>query len=147
MEERNSYTSLIVGGVFVLFLLITLLLSVRTIDAGEVGVVTRWGKVTGRTLNPGANMVIPWVESVLKYETKKVIYETASQEGQKGSKADYKDFPVDTNTKDGQRVDIYYTIRFSVDPTQAGWIAQNIGSQDALVEKVVKTESRIWARN
>ncbi len=134
-------------GFLALFGLLTLLLGFRTIDAGEVGVVTRFGQVTGRTLSPGANFITPWLEGVLTYDTKKVTYETTIAEKQKESKADYKDYPVDTNTADGQPVDIYYTIRFSVDPTKANWVAQNIGSQEALVEKIVKTESRIWARN
>ncbi len=123
------------------------MLSFKTISAGEVGVVTRLGKVTGRTLHPGANIVVPWIDGVMRYNTKKVIYETTTGEKQKGSDADYKDYPVDTNTQDGQQVDIFYTIRFNVDPTKAGWIAQNVGSQEAVVEKIVKTESRIWARN
>jgi len=147
-EERNpNYFK--IGGLIALtlFVLLTLLLGVRTVDAGEVGVITRFGKVTGRTLEPGAHIVMPWIDGVLRYDTKKVIYETATEEGQKGSNADFKDFPVDTNTKDGQRVDIFYTVRFSVDPGQAGWIAQNVGTQNGLVEKIVKTESRIWARN
>jgi len=150
-EERNNQLGFKVKGVALVLLLgfifITLLLGIRTVDAGEVGVVTRFGKVTGRTLEPGAHLVAPWIDGVLRYDTKKVIYETTTEEKQKGSQADYKDYPVDTNTKDGQRVDVYYTVRFSVDSTQAGWVAQNVGSQNALVEKIVKTESRIWARN
>jgi regulator of protease activity HflC (stomatin/prohibitin superfamily) len=140
--RKLAGTLLILG-----FILLSALLGIRTIDAGEVGVVTRFGKVTGRTLEPGAHIVMPWVDGVMKYNTKKVIYETTTAEKQEGSDADYKDFPVDTNTEDGQQVDIFYTVRFSIDPTQAGWIAQNIGSQEGLVEKIVKTESRIWARN
>ena len=148
MERDNIGKSFLAAVIIGLgFLLLTLLLAFRTIDAGEVGVVTRFGKVTGRTLNPGASMVVPWVDSVMKYDTKKVIYETTTEEKQKGSDADYKDYPVDTNTEDGQQVDIFYTVRFSVDPTKAGWVVQNIGAQEALVEKIVKTESRIWARN
>ncbi len=131
----------------VVFLGLGFLLGFRTIDSGEVGVVTKFGKVTGRVLEPGAHTVTPFIEGVSRYNTKKVTYETSTAEKQKNSDADYKDFTVDTNTEDGQPVDIAYTVRFSVDPTKATWIAQNIGGQDALVEKIVKTESRIWARN
>jgi len=138
------------GGVLIVLfalLLVAFLFSFRMVKPGSVKVVTRFGRVTGRTLEPGASFVIPFAEKTLTYNTKKVIYETTSEEKQKGSEADYKDYPVDTNTQDGQQVDIFYTIRFSIDPTQAIWVAQNIGSEQALVEKVVKTESRIWARN
>jgi len=130
-----------------LVIILFLFLSFRVVRAGEIGVVTRFGRVTGRVLRPGANIIIPVFEATSSYNTKKIIYETAERDKQQVSDADYKDYPVDTNTEDGQQVDIFYTIRFSIDPTKAAWIAQNIGSETALVEKVVKTESRIWARN
>ena len=130
-----------------LFLLVVLISSVRIINAGEVAVVTRLGKVTGKVLSPGPHLIIPFIEGTKSYNTKKIIYETTTVDKQSGSLADYKDFPVDTNTEDGQQVNIFYTVRFSVDPTKAAWVAQNIGSENGLVEKIVKTESRIWARN
>jgi regulator of protease activity HflC (stomatin/prohibitin superfamily) len=136
-------TIAVIGG----FFLLATLLGVQTVDSGEVAVVTQFGRVTGRVLEPGAHIITPFIEGTLYYNTKKVTYETATEEKQKNSNADYKDFTVDTNTEDGQPVDVAYTIRFSVDPTKASWIAQNIGNQTALVEKIVKTESRIWARN
>lgn len=131
----------------VIVVIFLLLLAFRMVQAGEVGVVTRFGKVTGRVLDPGAHFIIPIVERVSGYNTKKIIYETTTDEKRGTSLADYKDSPVDTNTEDGQQVDIFYTVRFSIDPTKAAWIAQNIGSENGLVEKIVKTESRIWARN
>lgn len=130
---------------FIVFVL--LLLSIKIVSAGEVSVVVRLGKVTGRVLDPGAHLIIPVIENTKSYNTKKIIYETSTIDKQKVSEADYKDYPVDTNTEDGQQVNIFYTVRFNVDPTKADWIAQNIGSEIALVEKIVKTESRIWARN
>jgi regulator of protease activity HflC (stomatin/prohibitin superfamily) len=130
-----------------IIIIVLFLLSIRIISAGEVSVVTRFGRVTGRVLDPGAHLIIPLVESTKSYNTKKIIYETSTADKQKASEADYKDYPVDTNTEDGQQVNIFYTVRFSIDSTKASWVAQNIGSEIALVEKVVKTESRIWARN
>ena len=130
-----------------LLILGSVLLGVRIVEPGTVHVVVRMGRVTGRTLSPGLNYVVPFIEKTLTYNTKLVTYETAIAEKQRTSDADYVDYPVDTNTLDGQPVDIAYTIRFSVDPTMATWIAQNIGNEHSLVEKIVKTESRIWARN
>jgi len=129
-----------------LFLLIVVA-TIETVDAGTVKVVKRFGAVTGRVLDPGVSFIIPFVENTVTYNTKKVIYETTTEDKQKGSEADYKDYPVDTNTSDGQQVDIFYTIRFSIDSTMANFVAQNLGSENALVDKIVKTESRIWARN
>lgn len=122
-------------------------MSFRTVSAGTIAVVTRFGQVTGRVLYPGANFIMPVLERTLYYNTKKITYETSPSDKKGLSTADYRDIPVDTNTEDGQPVDIAYTIRFSVDPVKATWVAQNIGSEEALVEKIVKTESRVWARN
>ncbi len=137
----------VVFGIIGLIVVINLFSSFRVVQAGEVEVVKRFGRVTGKRLDPGLHWIIPFADSTANLPTRKLIYETTSKEKQEGSQADYQDFPVDTNTSDGQQVDIYYTVRFSVDPLKASWVIQNIGSIDALVERIVKTESRIWIRN
>lgn len=121
------------------------LTSLRLVKAGTVKVVTRFGRVTGRMLRPGAHFIIPLAEGTITYNTKKVTYE-ASNEPQR-SKATYTDIPVDTTTLDGQQIELNYTARFSIDPTKAGWIANNIGTEADIVEKIVKTDTRIHARN
>jgi regulator of protease activity HflC (stomatin/prohibitin superfamily) len=131
-------------GVLILILLFT---AVRSVATGTVQVVTSFGRVTGRVLKPGLNTIFPIAESTLTYNTKKIIYETTSEDKLHRSNADYRDDPVDTNTKDGQQVNIYYTVRFSVDPEKVTWVAQHVGNETDLVEKIVKTDSRIWARN
>ena len=142
----NFEAIVIMVGVFIIGCVVLLASTFVTVKAGTVKVITQWGKVTGRVLEPGFNMKVPFVENTITYSTKKVTYETATEANQKNSEADYNDYPVDTNTNDGQQVDIFYTIRFSVDPTLADDIAQKIGSENALVEKIVKTESRVWVR-
>lgn len=134
-------------GIALLLILLPTLLGFRTVDAGEIKVVTRFGATTGKILEPGAHFIFPIIEGTKTLTTRNVIYETTTGEKQQGSNADFKDFPVDTNTSDGQRVDIYYTIRFSIDPLKGVSVINTYGSQEALVEKVVKTESRIWTRN
>ena len=119
--------------------------SVRIVKAGTVQVVTRFGKVTGRLLRPGAHFLIPIAEGTIVYNTKKVTYEASSEPGR--SRATYTDIPVDTTTNDGQQIEINYTVRFSVDPVKAGWVANNIGTEIDVVEKIVKTDTRIHARN
>lgn len=52
-------------------LLITLLTGVRMVGTGEVGVVTQYGKVTGRELDEGISLVLPWgLNSVTIYDIK-----------------------------------------------------------------------------
>ena len=119
--------------------------SFRIVKAGTIKVVTRFGRVTGRMLRPGAHFIIPIAEGTITYNTKKVTYEASNDP--KRSKANYTDIPVDTTTLDGQQIELNYTARFSIDPTKAGWIANNIGTEADIVEKIVKTDTRIHARN
>ena len=132
---------------FITFILIFILLisSFKIVSAGTVKVVTRFGRVTGRMLNPGAHFILPLAESTITYNTKKVTYEASGQP--KSSGATYTDLPVDTTTKDGQQIEINYTVRFSIEPKKAGWIANNIGTEADVIEKIVKTDTRIHARN
>ena len=147
MNENSLFNALIKMGTFLIICLVITFAGIRTVSAGTIKVVTRMGRVTGRVLEPGAHMIIPFMDGTTTLSTKKVIYETTTAEKQNGSDADYHDYPVDTNTSDGQQVDIFYTVRFSTDPTKATWVVQNIGSEENLVTKIVTTESRIWARN
>jgi regulator of protease activity HflC (stomatin/prohibitin superfamily) len=132
---------------FIILVLIFVLLvsSFKVVSAGTVKIVTRFGKVTGRMLNPGAHFILPLAESTITYNTKKVTYEASSQP--KNSGATYTDLSVDTTTKDGQQIEINYTVRFSIEPKKAGWIANNIGTEADVIEKIVKTDTRIHARN
>lgn len=126
--------------------LIVFMIAYEPVGAGEVRVVRKFGK-TNRTLHPGLNWINPFTEDTVKLTTKLVIYETTSGEKQKDSFADYKDYPVDTNTSDGQQVDIYYTIRFAIDGFKAEDVVNRVGNMDNVVERIVKTESRIKLRN
>lgn len=61
----------VVAGLIFFILLITLLSSMRSVGTGEVGVVTRYGKVTGRELSEGLSWVQPWgVNNVTVYSVK-----------------------------------------------------------------------------
>ena len=153
MSDKESSIVSMLGGILLIVIVLTILVgpfafisAFESVEAGTVRVITRFGGTTGRVLSPGASWKAPFIEGATILSTKKVIYETTTKENQKGSEADYKDYPVDTNTSDGQSVNIFYTVRFSVDSTKAVWIVQNIGDEQSLVEKIVKTESRIWVR-
>lgn len=120
--------------------------SFRTVDSGEVAVVTRFGAVTGRVLEPGAHFISPFIDGTKVINTKFLLYETMKPQDIENSGSDYKDGQVDTNTNDGQPVDIFYTIRFSIDPTKVTEVVEEFGSEEALVDKIVRAESRSVAR-
>ena len=114
------------------------------VSYGSVGLVTRFGAVTGRIMQPGLNWKMPLIESVVGYRTQEIIYQTV---GEAESRAAYDDYPTDTTTADGQQIILKYSIRFRIDPQRVNWIANNIGDERDVVEKVVKFHSRILARN
>ncbi len=138
-----SCSVLIVAGVVFLALILASSSYVQ-IQYGTVGVVTRFGAVTGRLMQPGLNWKMPLIDGVERYRTQEIIYQTV---GEAESQAEYVDYPTDTTTADGQQIILKYSIRFRIDPTRVGWIANNIGDERDVVEKVVKFHSRILARN
>lgn len=119
--------------------------SMVQVEAGTIAAVTRFGEVTDEIFEPGLNWKTPFVEGVRTYNTQKITYETSDHP--ETSEATYTDYPVDTTTKDGQQVSIRYTVRFAVDPSKVQWVANNVGTEKDIVEKVVKTDSRIQTRN
>ncbi len=149
MHERDAgkWVFKRVGAAVLVFIgLMIPLNTVVTVDAGTVGVVKQFGRVTGRVMQPGLNAKIPLVDSVIAYNTMEIVYETSPAEKMEGSKATYKDYHVDTTTQDGQQIDVSYSVRFRVEGDRAAWIANNLGNEVNLVEKVVKFHSRILAR-
>lgn len=74
-EENDSGTGLFIAGlvgviILIIIGVITFFWSFTAVGTGEVGVVTAWGKVTGRELNEGVSWITPWVDDVTKYDIK-----------------------------------------------------------------------------
>lgn len=137
-------TKIIIG--VVVFIVVLVLLNVFVVvQAGNVRVLTQFGRTVGVTFNPGIHMKVPFIQNTVNYSTRQVTYETS--DFPETSRANYPDFTVDTTSLDGQQIQLKYTIRFSIDAKQAEWILNNIGTMDNLVEKVVKTEARSLSRN
>jgi regulator of protease activity HflC (stomatin/prohibitin superfamily) len=135
-----------------------------SVNYGSVAIVTRFGKIVGDPINPGLHFKIPFVDNVVTYKTQKLIYETVDTSvynqnqnynsdvfsrtnGIKAQESGYQDVAIDTTTKDGQQISVRYTVRFSINPAKIEDIANTIGTEIDVVDKIVKTESRIWARN
>lgn len=60
-----------ISGVIALLLLITLFSSMESVGTGKIGVVTNYGKVTGRELSEGLSWIAPWgIESATEYDIK-----------------------------------------------------------------------------
>lgn len=60
-----------IGMAILVFLFITLITGIKMVGTGQVGVVTMYGKVTGRELDEGLSFVLPWgIEKVAIYDIK-----------------------------------------------------------------------------
>jgi len=136
---------IIVGVIIFIVVLVILINSFVIVQAGNVQVLTQFGKTVGVTFNPGIHIKIPFVQNTVNYSTRQVTYETS--DFPETSNANYTDYAVDTTSLDGQQINVKYTIRFGIDGKKAEWILNNIGTMDQLVEKVVKTQARSLSRN
>ncbi|GAB4565285.1 MAG: SPFH domain-containing protein [Anaerolineae bacterium] len=144
----NWRSALISGLVafLVIFGTLGLLDSYTQVQYGTVAVVTQFGRVVG-VFKPGLNWKLPFIQDVIVYRTQEIIYETVDPAELQVSRADYKDVEVDTATSDGQQIRARYTVRFFIEPDRATDIAEKLGPEDRVVEKVVKAASRVHVRN
>jgi len=68
---KSKRNKIIIATVVALFLIITFFTAVRIVGTGQVGVVTQYGRVTGRELTEGLSFVAPWgVNNVTVYDIK-----------------------------------------------------------------------------
>jgi len=100
----------IILGIVIFF--IFLFGSFRSINAGEVGVKTRFGKVIGTQLNEGLNFKLPIVEKITKINVKVNKYEIT------GSGA----------SKDLQDVSIAVAVNYNVNADKATDLFKNVGT-------------------
>ena len=111
---------LTVSLVFIGIIVRAIINSFTTVDAGERGVVVRWGAFEGRVFEPGLHIVVPIAENVVKMDVRSNKFSLESSEAY---------------SKDLQVVKIESALLYQIDPAQVGNIYQEIGT--ALEEKVI----------
>jgi regulator of protease activity HflC (stomatin/prohibitin superfamily) len=117
------------------------------VEAGTVAVVKQFGDVI-TVFEPGLNFKIPFVQETVVYRTQEIIYETRAEIQTGESRAGlYLDTEVDTATSDGQQISARFTVRFRIDGRRATNILVNLGTEQEVVEKVVKANARVRVRN
>jgi regulator of protease activity HflC (stomatin/prohibitin superfamily) len=149
MAKRSGLAgAVIIVGVVALSAFIVFMSSYTQIDYGTVGMVTRFGRITNQVMRPGLNWKLPFVDKVVVYHTQEMVYVTEEDPaGYRPQEGMYQDYPTSTSTADGQQITIRYSVRFRIDPQQVTRIAEQIGDEEQVVEKVVKFHTRILARN
>jgi regulator of protease activity HflC (stomatin/prohibitin superfamily) len=147
--DKQKQTKLGMSAMFVIIAAVAILSSsIYTVKYGSVAVITRFQKIESGVKHPGLHFKVPFIDQVLTYRTQKIVYETTNVDPYSGaSNADYQDYAVDTTTQDGQQVSITYTLRFSIDPAEVRSIANTLGTEKEVVEKIIKAETRIKARS
>lgn len=138
-----------IAGVLVVLLMIIGVFSIRTIDVGQSCVWVRFGKVIGEA-KPGIQLVNMFNEKAC-YPRQSMLFQTAADvtgDGKVDSDADYKDFPVEIKTSDGQSALVEFNLKFHVQPVCAVTIRENIASNtEDLVIRVVNNFSRSIPRD
>ena len=139
MEKEN----LIAIGIAVLVSLVFIFSGalIKVIPAGQVGVVFNlFGGVEKRILNEGVNFIIPVVESVTVYDSRKTSYNFTDnyEEGNVGQS-------IKCQTNDGQQVDIDVTVIAHLDKANTWKLHQDLGRDYA--EKLIVPQTRSIFRN
>jgi regulator of protease activity HflC (stomatin/prohibitin superfamily) len=114
--------------------------AVKQIEAGEVGVQKLFGKVDGKILESGLNVVNPMVE-VTTFDIKTQNY-TMSATHEEGDKSG--DDAIRVLTSDGLEVIIDLTVLYSIIPSKAPTILQEIGVdyKNIIVRPITRTKIR-----
>ncbi len=127
-----------VGYVFIgLALMFTAMSSIRIIEAGEGGVITRVGAITDREVKPGILLMIPFVESLHRYNVQVQVIEFTD---------------LEAASTELQAINITGALNYRLNPEAIPWLFQNVGSQGDLERKFLiksltdslKTELPDW---
>ncbi|MBN6739169.1 prohibitin family protein [Acidithiobacillus sp. MC6.1] len=126
LNIRNHWKSLGLGaGIFVAVLaaliLISLFGSVFTIGPGQRGVLMTWGAVQPGVLQPGLHFKVPFMQSVVKMSVRI-----------KKSQA-----PETAASKDLQDVETTTAVNWNLQPQDAEWIYEHVGTEKSLVQRVI----------
>ena len=105
----------------VLVVVVALIGSTKTIRQGEVGVVTRFGKATGREMEAGLNWKAPFIDSVVRMDTKIKKVDAEASAG----------------TKDLQVVTTKVALNYHINSSDASDIFSQLGDDDRLYETVI----------
>ncbi|MEZ0542582.1 prohibitin family protein [Fibrella arboris] len=124
----------------ILVILGALTASIRQIDAGQVGVVSLFGKVTDLVLMPGLNFVNP-LATVTEFDVKTQNY-TMSADIDEGEKRG--DDAIRVLTADGLEVVVDLTVLYRVIQADAPRIYREIGTDynEKIVRPVTRTRIR-----
>lgn len=110
LDKKQRMIFIIVG--VVVLLLVFIFLSFNTIDSGEIGLKTRFGKITDSSLKEGINFKLPLVERIIKVNIK----------------VQKSEMKIESSTKDLQTVNTSVAVNYRVDVDNAPSLYRQVGN-------------------
>ena len=101
----------IVIPILIIFAIITIFSSFKTIKSGEVGLKVRFGKIVNTSLQEGFNLKIPYIEKIVKVNVKVQKVELTTE----------------SSSKDLQTIQTLLAVNYNVDKEQATTLYKNVG--------------------
>lgn len=95
------------------FALMTLFSSFTTVKSGEVGLKTRFGKITKSTISEGMNLKVPYIEKIVKVNIK----------------VQKEEMKIESSTKDLQIVNTTVAVNYRIDSSKTTELYKEVGSR------------------
>lgn len=108
MKEKT----LTILSIIIIMILVLFFCSFRTIKSGEIGLKTRFGKITETSLKEGINFKVPFVEKIIKVNIK----------------VQKAEMNIEGSTKDLQIVNTSVAVNYRIDPNKAPSLYKQVGN-------------------
>ncbi|MDB9373733.1 prohibitin family protein [Nodularia sphaerocarpa] len=120
LDNRFQYGFYIAGGIFILFLAITIR-PFAIVNAGERGVLMRFGKVQDQVLGEGIHPIMPIVTSVKRLNVR----------------VQQNTFKSDAASKDLQTITTELAVNWHIDPLRVNKIFQQVGDEKLIIDGII----------
>lgn len=110
---KKGVKVLIIIPILVIFGIITIFSSFKTIKSGEVGLKVRFGKIVNSSLQEGFNLKIPYIEKIVKVNVKVQKVELTTE----------------SSSKDLQTIQTLLAVNYNVDKEHAPTLYKNVGDE------------------
>lgn len=145
MSNDMKSTGLKTGlAIIAVILLVGLFFAYQQVPEGYSGVEKEWGAVNGEVLDPGANWIIPFMQSVQDVETRPRTYtmsKTVDEGVRKGPDA------ISVKTVNGTSVDVDITVRYNVEKNNADSFVEEWNNVNQMERRLIRPTIRSVLRD
>jgi len=142
----RQVVKIVLWGVFAIFIIAAFFSTFFTIQAGERGVITTFGKPSARIADEGLNLKMPFIQQVYRYNVKTIPINFDNKQGV-GDHSEYSS--LFSFTKDQMEIQVAMVINYHIQPTDVMTVYQTYGQQnyynlnviEPIIREAVKAES------